>query len=102
MRLPRAGGKRPRRLPMVRAAGAVLGRMDNPETIAENEQALAAKGVAEAQRANMNAGTGAEGSAGSTAAPGWAGAGVVLGRKTFARGSQWAEHGTAPIARLDQ
>src|SRR6266540_227182 len=42
------------------AAGAVLVRIDNPETIAKNEQALAAKIVAEAQLANINAGTRAE------------------------------------------
>src|SRR5262245_2668842 len=34
------------------AAGAVLVKIDNPETIAKNEQALAAKIVAEAQLAN--------------------------------------------------
>src|SRR5262245_44274152 len=39
------------------AAGAVLVRIDNPETIARNEQALAAKVVAEAQLANVNVGT---------------------------------------------
>ena len=37
------------------AAGAVLVKIDNPETIAKNEQALAAKIVAEAQLANMSA-----------------------------------------------
>src|SRR3974390_3677142 len=42
------------------AAGAVLGRIDNPETIAKNEQALAAKVVADAALANINAGTRAE------------------------------------------
>src|SRR5262249_58515793 len=39
------------------AAGAVLVRIDNPETIAKNEQALASKSVAEAQLANINVGT---------------------------------------------
>src|SRR6516162_599400 len=39
------------------AAGAVLVRIDNPETIAKNEQALAARIVAEAQLANINVGT---------------------------------------------
>src|SRR5205823_5089602 len=34
--------------------GAVLVRIDNPETIAKHEQALAAKVVAEAQLANIN------------------------------------------------
>jgi HlyD family secretion protein len=38
-------------------AGAALVRIDNPETIAKHEQALAAKVVAEAQLANINAGT---------------------------------------------
>src|SRR5580700_2281395 len=42
------------------AGGAVLVRIDNPETIAKNEQALAAKVVAEAQLANINVGTRAE------------------------------------------
>ena len=41
-------------------AGAVLVRIDNPETIAKNEQALAANVVAQAQLANINAGTRAE------------------------------------------
>jgi HlyD family secretion protein len=48
-------------IPVVRgqnvAAGAVLVRIDNPETIAKHEQTLAAKIVAEAQLANINAGT---------------------------------------------
>src|SRR6202030_1728582 len=39
------------------AAGAVLVTIDIPETIAKNEQALAAKVVAEAQLANISAGT---------------------------------------------
>ena len=47
------------------AAGAVLVRIDNPETIAKNEQALAAKVVAEAQLANINAGTRAGGHRGA-------------------------------------
>src|SRR6202047_4411558 len=42
------------------AAGGVLVKIDNPETIAKNEQALAAKVVAEAQLANISAGTRAE------------------------------------------
>jgi len=37
------------------AAGAVLVKIDNPETLAKNEQALAAKIVAEAQLANIHA-----------------------------------------------
>src|SRR5262249_39568832 len=42
------------------AANAVLVKIDNPETIAKHEQALAAKIVADAQLANINAGTRAE------------------------------------------
>ena len=42
------------------AAGAVLVKIDNPETLAKNEQTLAAKIVAEAQLANVNVGTRAE------------------------------------------
>src|SRR5712691_10325377 len=46
-------------IPVVRgqdvAAGAVLVRIDNPETIAKNEQALAARVVADAQLANIKA-----------------------------------------------
>ena len=41
-------------------AGAVLVKIDNPETIAKNEQTLAAKIVAEAQLANVKVGTRAE------------------------------------------
>jgi HlyD family secretion protein len=39
------------------AANAVLVRIDNPETLAKHEQALAAKVVADAQLANINVGT---------------------------------------------
>src|SRR5262245_7694694 len=42
------------------AANAVLVRIDNPETVAKHEQTLAAKIVADAQLANINAGTRAE------------------------------------------
>jgi len=84
------------------AAGAVLVRIDNPETIAKNEQALAAKVVAEAQLANINAGTRAEVIAARKAALERAEASVVLAKKTYDRISQLAEHGNAPIARLDQ
>jgi HlyD family secretion protein len=83
-------------------AGAVLVRIDNPETIAKNEQALAAKVVAEAQLANINVGTRVEVIAARKAALERAEASVVLAKKTFDRISQLAEHGNAPIARLDQ
>jgi HlyD family secretion protein len=38
----------------------VLVKIDNPETVAKHEQAVAAKIVADAQLANINAGTRAE------------------------------------------
>src|SRR5437660_1080499 len=48
-------------IPVVRGqnigASAVLVRIDNPETLAKNAQAVAAKVVAEAQLANIKAGT---------------------------------------------
>ena len=93
-------------IPVVRgqdvAAGAVLVRIDNPETLAKHEQALAAKIVAEAQRSNINVGTRAEVIAARKAALERAQASVVLAQKTYDRVSQLAEHGNAPIARLDQ
>ena len=84
------------------AAGAVLVRIDNPETIAENEQALTAKIVAEAQLANINAGTRAEVIAARKAALERARASVILAQKTYDRKSQLAEHGNAPQAQLDR
>jgi HlyD family secretion protein len=83
-------------------AGAVLVRIDNPETIAKHEQALAAKVVAEAQLANINVGTRVEVIAARKAALERAQASVVLAQKTYDRTSQLAEHGNAPQARLDQ
>src|SRR6516162_4696838 len=84
------------------AAGAVLVKIDNPETIAKNEQALAAKIVAEAQLANIKVGTRAEVIAAKKAALERAQASVVLAQKTYDRTSQLAAHGNAPIAQLDQ
>lgn len=84
------------------AAGAVLVRIDNPETIAKNKQAVAAKAVAEAQLANINVGTRVETIAARKAELERAQASVVLAQKTYDRVSQLAEHGNAPIARLDQ
>jgi HlyD family secretion protein len=93
-------------IPVVRgqdvAGGAVLVRIDNPETIAKNEQALAAKIVAEAQLANINAGTRAEVIAARKAALERAQSALVLAEKTHDRVSQLAERGNAPMARLDQ
>ena len=84
------------------AAGAVLVRIENPETIAKNEQALAAKIVAESQLANINAGTRAEVIAARKAALEQAEAGMIEAKKTYDRKSQLVEHGNAPQAQLDQ
>ena len=84
------------------AAGAVLVRIDNPENIAKREQAAAGKVVADAQLANINAGTRPEVIAARKAALERAQASVVLAQKTYDRISQLAEHGNAPQARLDQ
>jgi len=84
------------------AAGTVLVKIDNPETIAKNQQALAAKVVAEAQLANIHVGTRAEVIAARKAALERAQASVVLAQKTYERVSQLAEHFNAPQARLDQ
>src|SRR6516165_5884198 len=83
-------------------AGALLVRIDNPETIAKKEQALAAKVAAEAQLANINAGTRAEVIAARKAALERAEASVILAQKTFERKSQLAGHGNAPQTQVDQ
>src|SRR4030095_1400540 len=84
------------------AANAVLVRIDNPETGASHAQPVAAKFVAEAQLANIHAGPRAEVIAARKAAQERAEANVVLAQKTFERTPQLAEHGNAPLARLDQ
>jgi HlyD family secretion protein len=91
-------------IPVVRgqnvAAGAVLVRIDNPEALAKNEQALAARVVAEAQLANINAGTRTEVIAARKAALERAQASVVLAQKTYDRVSQLAEAGRRSRADL--
>ena len=93
-------------IPVVRgqnvAANAVLVRIDNPETVAKNEQALAAKIVAEAQLANIHAGTRAEVIAARKAELERAQASLVLAQKTYERARELAASGNAPQARLDQ
>ncbi len=73
------------------AAGAVLVRIDNPETLAKLKQAVAAKVVAEAEMANINAGTRAEVIAARKAELERTRAAVVLAQKTFDRTSQLAQ-----------
>jgi HlyD family secretion protein len=93
-------------IPVVRGqnvtAGAVLVRIDNPETIAKKEQAIAARIVAEAQLANVNAGTRSEVIAARKATLGRAGASVELAQKTYDRVRQLTASGNTPMARLDQ
>src|SRR6201994_3567720 len=93
-------------IPVVRgqnvAAGTVLVRIDNPETIAKNQQAVAAKIVAEAQLANINVGTRAEVIAAKKAAMERAQAAVVLAQKNYDRAAQLLTTGNTPQARVDQ
>jgi HlyD family secretion protein len=93
-------------VPVVRgqnvAANGALVRIDNPETIAKHEQAVAAKVVADAQLANINVGTRPEVTAARKAALERAQAALVLAQKTYERARQLAEQGNAPQARLDQ
>jgi HlyD family secretion protein len=93
-------------IPVIRgqnvAAGAVLVRIDNPETIAKREQAIAAKAVAVAQLQNIHAGTRAEVIAARKAAYERAESSVVLAQKTFDRQSQLIKTFATPQALLDQ
>src|SRR5215471_1375861 len=82
-------------------AGAVLVRIDNPETLAKLKQAVAAKVVAEAQLANINVGTRAEVIAARKAELERTKAAVVLAQKTFDRTSDLAQKSFAPQAQLD-
>jgi HlyD family secretion protein len=83
-------------------AGAVLVRIDNPETLAKYEQMKAAKAVAEAQLANVLVGTRVETIAARKAELERTQAALVLAQKTFDRTRTLTEQGNAPQARLDQ
>src|SRR5258705_13621529 len=83
-------------------AGAVVVRIDNPETLAKHGQMKAAMAVAEAQLANVLAGTGGETIAAGKAELERAQAALVLAQKTFDRTNTLTEQGNAPQARLDQ
>src|SRR6202050_123050 len=84
------------------AAGAVLVQIDNPETLAKHEQMRTAKAVAEAQLANVLAGTRVETIAARKAEMERAQAALVLAQKTFDRTNILTQQGNAPQARLDQ
>src|ERR1700736_360344 len=83
-------------------AGAVLVRIDNPETLAKHGQMKAAMAVAEAQLANVLVGTRAETIAARKAELERAQAALVLAQKTFDRTNTLTQQGNAPQARLDQ
>ena len=84
------------------AAGSVLIKIDNPETLAQKNQAITAELVAEAQLAHINAGTRAEDIEARKAALDRAQAAVVLANKTYDRISQLTGHGHASVAELDK
>jgi HlyD family secretion protein len=83
-------------------AGAVLVRIDNPETLAKFDQMKAAKIVAETQLANVLVGTRVETIAAKKAELERTQAALVLAQKTYDRTRTLAEQGNAPQARLDQ
>jgi HlyD family secretion protein len=83
-------------------SGAALVKIDNPETLAKREQAMAAKAVADAQLVNIDVGTRAEVIAARKAAFDLAQASVVLAQKTYDRVKQLLASGNAPQSRLDQ
>jgi len=93
-------------IPVVRgqnvAAGAVLVRIDNPETIAKLGQARAARVVAEAQLANIEAGTRPEVIAARKAALERAQAAATLAQQTYDRLQALIVKGFATRAQLDQ
>lgn len=84
------------------AANAVLVRIDNPETLAKQDQVKAAKAVADAQLANVLVGTRVEVVAARKAEMDRMQAALVLAQKTFDRTHTLTEQGNAPQARLDQ
>jgi HlyD family secretion protein len=84
------------------AAGAVLVKIDNPETVAQKNQAITAELVADAQLAHINAGTRVEEIAARKAALDRAEAAVVLAQKTYDRISKLTELGHATVADLDK
>jgi HlyD family secretion protein len=93
-------------IPVVRgqniSAGAVLVRIDNPETVAKLQQARAARVVAQAQLANINAGTRLEVIAARKAGYERAQAAATLARQTYDRLVQLLDKGYATRQQVDQ
>jgi len=84
------------------AAGAVLYEIANPQLLTSLGQAKAAKGVAEAQQANILAGTRAEVIAQRKAAVDSAAANLTLARHTYERQKTLVGQGHSPQQRLDE
>ena len=95
-------GKRPVERGDNVAAGAVLYEIDNPELLTSLRQAEAAKAVAEAQLANILAGTRAEVIAQRKAAVESAAANLTLAERTHERIKTLVAEGHAPQQRLDE
>jgi HlyD family secretion protein len=84
------------------SAGAVLYEIANPQLLTSLGQAKAAKGVAEAQQANILAGTRAEVIAQRKAAVDSAAANLTLARRTYERQKTLVGQGHSPQQRLDE
>jgi HlyD family secretion protein len=95
-------GKRPVERGDNVAAGAVLYEIDNPELLTSLRQAEAAKAVAEAQLANILAGTRAEVIAQRKASVESAAANLTLAQLTYQRAKTLVAEGHAPQQRLDE
>jgi HlyD family secretion protein len=80
----------------------VLVKIDNPETLAQRNQAVTAELVAEAQLAHINVGTRVEQIAARKAALDRAEAAVVLAQKTYDRINKLTGLGHASVAELDK
>ncbi len=83
-------------------AGAVLVQIDNPELLAKLQEAIAAKGVADAELAHINAGTRAETVAARKAEVDRAAADAALAQATYERVRKVAATQFASQQQLDQ
>jgi HlyD family secretion protein len=84
------------------AAGATLLQIDNPELVAQLQEAHADKGVADAELARINAGTRSEIVAQRKAEIDHANADLTLAQQTYDRTRQLAADKFAPQSKLDQ
>jgi HlyD family secretion protein len=84
------------------AAGAILLSIDNPELVAQLQEAHAEKGVADAELARINAGTRSEIVARRKAEIDRATADLTLAQQTYNRTRQLVSDQFAPQSKLDQ